>query len=391
MALPAKGPTPESAPEESVFLLRAESLPSLTQAMESAGIAWQGIGSLGEVAEAIRAGRVAALVAPEQALETDPEALEAALEEQPPWSDLPLVIWGRDRTPVASLAQLGLTLYVPPPPESPSLLSAIQIALRIRRQQHLLRALLEERVQASEALARQSEELARSYADLQQFAYVTSHDLQEPLRTIASFLQLLQKRHGSKLEPEANEYIDYALKGAQRLSALIQDLLAYSRVVNRVAQSTRVELSSVLEWAKQNLQAAIEETGAVIESQPLPCVSGDHVLLVQLFQNLLSNAMKYRSSEPPHIRIGAEWVGDHWRIRVSDNGLGIDRRYHKRIFELFQRVHGPKFPGTGMGLAICKKIVERHSGEIWVESEPGKGSTFFFTLPPAPQANPSEK
>ena len=238
-----------------------------------------------------------------------------------------------------------------------------------------------DRKQAEEALTRQAHELARSNADLQHFAYVTSHDLQEPLRMIASFAELLSQRYRGKLDADADEFIGYIISGAQRMDALIQDLLAYSRVVNTEGAScVRVELEGTLHWALMNLQKSVQESGAIISHDDLPVVLGDQVQLVQLLQNLISNAIKYHGAEKPRIHISAEKPGAEWTISVRDNGIGIAPEYHERIFGVFKRLHGRDYPGTGIGLAICKAVVEKRGGRIWVESEVGRGATFRFTV-----------
>ncbi len=230
-------------------------------------------------------------------------------------------------------------------------------------------------------LDRRAEELARSNGELEQFAYVASHDLQEPLRMVASFLQLLEKRHGHKLDDDAREYIDFAVDGSTRMQTLINDLLEYSRVGTQGKPLVPVDVSDVVEQALSNLSHAVAETQAKITCDEMPKVTGDDVQLVQLFQNLIGNALKFSEKEKPKVHIAAERHGAFWRIRVEDNGIGVEARHLDRIFEIFQRLHTrSEYPGTGIGLAICKKIVERHEGEISVESEPDEGSTFYFTL-----------
>jgi PAS domain S-box-containing protein len=238
------------------------------------------------------------------------------------------------------------------------------------------------RKRAEQALEQTAAELARSNRELEQFAYVASHDLQEPLRMITAYTQLLQRRYKTRLDQEANEFISYAVDGALRMQKLIQDLLAYSRVGSRTHPFEVTETEKTLEAAIANLYVAITETGAKITHEAMPQVCGDAVQLIQLFQNLLSNAIKFRGPEPPHIHVGIEGKQGNWIFSVRDNGIGIDPQYFRRIFVIFQRLHTQhEYPGTGIGLAVCKKIVERHQGRIWVESEPGRGTTFYFTLP----------
>lgn len=225
--------------------------------------------------------------------------------------------------------------------------------------------------------------LERSNTDLEQFAYAISHDLQAPLRSISSFLQLLKKRYGESLTSEAGEFIDFAVDGAARMRDMIQGLLEYSRIHARGEQFSAIDLEIAADHAVTNLHSTIEECGASIQIAPLPTVMGDGAQLMRLFQNLIGNALKYRRKEvTPEIRISAQQADDGWRIAVSDNGIGIEPQHYSRLFRVFQRLHGSnEYDGTGVGLALCKRIVERHGGRIWVESEPERGSTFYFTLP----------
>jgi light-regulated signal transduction histidine kinase (bacteriophytochrome) len=245
---------------------------------------------------------------------------------------------------------------------------------------------LDERRRAEQQLNHYTAELARSNAELEQFAYVASHDLQEPLRMVASFTQLLGKRYRGKLDQDADEFIDFAVDGATRMQRLINDLLAYSRVGTRGNPLELIDCNIIFRQTRDNLAKAIEDSGAIIFQDPLPTVKGDEVQLIQLFQNLVANAIKFRGAEPPQIQVSAEQKGPEWVFAVTDNGIGIAPEHHERIFSIFQRLHQrSEYPGTGIGLAICKKIVERHGGRIWVESQTGNGSTFYFTIPKGKQ------
>ena len=254
-------------------------------------------------------------------------------------------------------------------------------------------------------------DLERSNKELEQFASVASHDLQEPLRMVASYTQLLAKRYQDKLDADANEFIGYAVDGANRMQKMINDLLSYSRVGTRGKLFETVDCTAIFNQSLNNLKMAIEETGAVITHDPLPTMMGDESQLVQLFQNLIDNAIKFRGKETPHIHISATHesrktmddgretidqlrtarlsspksqlseLKEGWVFSVRDNGIGIDPQDKERIFTIFQRLHGRDYSGTGIGLSICKRIIERHGGKIWVESEPEEGSTFYFTIP----------
>ncbi|OLE67334.1 MAG: hypothetical protein AUI36_06670 [Cyanobacteria bacterium 13_1_40CM_2_61_4] len=281
---------------------------------------------------------------------------------------------------------LGAVDYLPTPATPEVLRSKVAVFIElfkktqeVGRQEQALRAL---NAQLEQRVAERTAELQRSNEELQQFAYVVSHDLQEPLRVVASYVQQLAERYQDKLEAEANELISYALDGAKRMQQLIVDLLAYSRIETTGQEFAPTDCEGVLQRVLGDLRVAIEESGAEVTHDPLPQVMADNVQLGQGLQNLLGNAIKFRSQEPPRIHVSARQEGQQWVFSVRDNGIGINPRYAERIFGIFERLHPrTEYPGTGIGLAICKKIVERHGGQIWVESEPGKGAAFFFTLP----------
>ncbi|MFA7241451.1 MAG: ATP-binding protein [Sulfuricellaceae bacterium] len=246
---------------------------------------------------------------------------------------------------------------------------------------HIVRDITE-RKRAAEDLAKKTAELARSNQELEQFAYIASHDLQEPLRMVSSYVQLLARRYQGKLDQDADEFIHYAVDGATRMQRLITDLLSYSRVGTRGKAFEPIDGYQVLAAALDNLQLAIADNAATITHDPLPTVTADSSQLTQLFQNLIGNAIKFHGEQPPAIHIGAQQHGDEWLFSIRDNGIGIAPENFERIFLIFQRLHTrEEYPGTGIGLAVCKRIVERHGGRIWLESQPGQGTTFFFTLP----------
>jgi PAS domain S-box-containing protein len=232
-------------------------------------------------------------------------------------------------------------------------------------------------VQLNEALV----ELQRSNSELEQFAYVASHDMQEPLRMVSSYVQLLEKRYKGKLDEDAHDYINFAVDGARRMQSLINDLLEFSRVGTRGQPLKPIASTDILNSALHNLEMSISESGAVIAHGKLPLIIGDEGQMVQVFQNLIGNAIKFHSHEPPKIDVRADRKGDEWIFSVKDNGIGIDPQFFDRIFIVFQRLHRGEYSGTGIGLSVVKKIVQRHGGRVWLESQPGKGSTFYFAIP----------
>lgn len=257
--------------------------------------------------------------------------------------------------------------------------------LRAGGQRFVLASILDitERKRGEDLLNQKLIELQRSNEDLQQFAYVCSHDLQEPLRVISNYTQLLAKRYGGKvLDENAAEFMDFIVDATKRMQELINDLLVYSRVETRGDDINDCDFGAVLDMALANLEAAIQESGATVHVGYLPSVKGDSSQLLQLAQNLIGNAIKFRSEKAPEIHVAAEEDGNFWHFMVRDNGIGFDMKYAERIFVIFQRLHTKEsYPGSGIGLSICKKIVERHGGRLWVESEPDAGSTFNFTIP----------
>ncbi len=238
------------------------------------------------------------------------------------------------------------------------------------------------RKHAEDSLRETAAELTRSNDELSQFAYIASHDLQEPLRMVASFLQLLEKRYEPMLDPEGRKFIHFAVDGAKRMQSLIQDLLSLSRVQTRAKIATSTDCAKIFRDVMDNLQMAVADAHATVTCDSLPEIIADGTQIGQLFQNLIDNALKFRGANAIRIHVGALRRNDEWEFSVSDNGLGIEPQFFNRIFGIFQRLHAPgEFPGSGIGLAVCKKIVELHSGRIWLESTPGIGTTFFFTIP----------
>ena len=241
---------------------------------------------------------------------------------------------------------------------------------------------------AETLLAERNQELIRSNADLEQFAYIASHDLQEPLRMVASFAQLFARRYQGTLDERGEKYLTYIVDGAYRMQQLIDDLLKYSRVGTRAKTFVTLDCSQVVAQVLHNLQVTVRETGANVVVEALPTIQADETQILQLFQNLVANAIKFHREAAPEVRIWAERDGAAWRFGVADNGIGIEPQYEERVFVIFQRLHSrEEYPGTGIGLAVCKKIVQRHGGRIWFESTPGVGTTFFFIIPDQQEAN----
>jgi PAS domain S-box-containing protein len=246
-----------------------------------------------------------------------------------------------------------------------------------------------EQERAEDQLQQTLQDLKRSNEELEQFAYVASHDLQEPLRMVGNYTQLLARRYKGKLDADADEFIAYAVDGAKRMQTLINDLLAFSRVGRRGKEFVATDAEAVLDRTLGDLGAAAAESGVIITHDPLPLVMADDVQLGQVFQNLIGNAIRFRGDQSPQVHVSAQRNGSGYVFSVKDNGIGIAPEYFERVFVIFQRLHGREsYPGTGIGLAVCKKIVERHGGRIWIESEPGQGTTFYFTLSAIAESTP---
>jgi len=301
------------------------------------------------------------------------EALEIMREEG---LDIPLILVSGslgDVTAVECIKQ-GVTDYV-----LKHSLARLPVALRGALKERNAR---EERKRAQESLAQKVEELARSNADLEQFAYVASHDLQEPLRMVAAYTQLLAERYRGKLDDQADKYIHYAVDGATRMQSLIQDLLAFSRVGRQETAVKSTDCNEIVEQAIENLRTAIQESGAVVTHGPLPRLMATGSQLQQVFQNLVGNAIKFRDGKPPVIHISAEKNESEWMFSVADNGIGISAEYAESVFIIFNRLHTrTEYPGNGIGLAISKKIIERHGGRIQAKPREGGGTIFSFTMP----------
>jgi signal transduction histidine kinase len=334
--------------------------------------------SISEVAREMEQSTCAAFVVAEEVLNASSiDCLSQVLERQPTWSDVPVIVLtiAGEQNPFTDyklnmLTPLGNVSLVERPVRPTTLVSVVRSALRARDRQYRFRE--------------QAKALQRSNEDLQRFANMASHDLQEPLRMVTSYSQLLIKRNEGQLDADSQLFLQYILDGVNRMRVLIHDLLEFARqTASEYPQAHPVDCNAVLGLALDNLQFSIKESGASVRFERLPIVLGHETRLLQVFQNLISNALKY-CDKRPEISISARQEGDFWVIAVQDNGIGIPAEHQERIFGLFQRLHTRKeYPGTGIGLATCKRIVEQYGGRIWVESAPDSGSTFYFTAPQA--------
>ncbi len=324
----------------------------------------------------LKEGAAAVVVAQEGLSQAAVTSVAAWLTLQPPWSDLPFIVLtsgGKPNSTTISTAQkleaLGNVTLLERPVRPDTIRTSVRAALRARRRQYEMRY--------------HQEKLTHANRDLEQFAHSASHDLREPLRTVSIYSEILTDRYRSKFDADGLLLLDYLRSGAMRMEMLIRDLLAYTQAAAIEDEiQARVEACEQLQIALENLTEAINSSGALVTHDYLPAVAMKGVHLQQIFQNLLGNAIKYRGDEQPRMHVSATLDNGFWRFSVTDNGIGIEPQFRELIFGIFKRLHGSdKFSGTGIGLAICQRITERYGGRIWVESEFGTGSTFFFTVP----------
>jgi len=353
----------------------------ICQTLAHAGIEAQLCGDTETVQREIVQGAAAVVLSPEALGSDGVNRISDAIRKQPSWSDLPVLILTTDGAVTDRIEgdlnlfePLGNTTLLERPVRTATLVSVVRTALRARQRQYEIRDHMFER-------GRVADELARSNEDLKQFALVAAHDLQEPIRTVASFAQLLAVRYEGKLDPSADEYINHIVSGAHRMSRLVEDLLTFAQLSTRPTVLSSQDSEVMLGTAQFNLAAKIRETGAVVTHDALPRVMADQMQIIQVFQNLISNAIKYRSAAPPSVHVSARVEAAECVFCVRDNGIGFKQEYADRIFGLFKRLHGKEVPGTGIGLANCRKILERHGGRIWAEAEEGVGAAFYFSLP----------
>jgi signal transduction histidine kinase len=370
---------PRSPQEESVYVLAPTGRDArlISDTLIKAGVKVHSCASTREFVSALDSGAAVAVISEEALTREDVTELARHLATQPFWSDLPILFLtfaGTPSTGNIATAQaadaLGNVTLLERPIRPETLRVAVRAALRTRMRQYQLRT--------------RQESLQHAISELEQFAYSASHDLKEPLRNISIFSELLAQEYSEYLDERGKEYCNFVRTGAKRMEMLVEDLLAYTRLSDDADQHEEVfaDASKCVEMALANLAPTIAESGATFESCELPSVPMRSTHLYQLFQNLIGNAIKYRGDEPPRIRICATRDSSFgWRFAVQDNGIGIRPEYKERIFGLFKRLHNAsQYSGSGIGLAICQRIVQRYGGRIWVESEPGKGSTFYFTI-----------
>ena len=367
--------------------------------LSCAGVIAQVCSSAQELSAAIGDGAGAAVISDEALSADSVERLRTELARQAPWSDFPVIIMtsGGDTTHdsryrLRLLEPLGNVSLLERPLRTATLISSVTTALRARRHQYQLAAYLEERDEKQREMVRQNEALLKVNGELEEFAYASSHDLQEPLRMINIYTQLLVREFSGQSE-KAQTYAKFIEGGVKGMEKLLSDLLIYSRTIHPdTAKLDNTDLSKSLTLALATLNSRIEENGADITFNELPTVAGDEAQLAQVFQNLLSNALKYRRDDcSPKIVICAEQQGKEWVISITDNGIGFEQQYARSIFGLFKRLHKDEYPGTGLGLAICHRIVERCGGRMWAAGRPGEGSTFYLGFPiPAMKWKPGD-
>jgi signal transduction histidine kinase len=361
----------------------------ISREITNAGMEAMPCATVAGVCATLREGAATAVIA-DEALRPDAVGmLEAELKNQPAWSDFPLIVMtcGGETTEgsryrLRLLQPLGNITLLERPLRTATLVSSARSALRARRHQYQIATYLEQRAQTEKEIARRNEELTAANRQLEEFAYVASHDLQEPLRMVNTFTELLLRKCAST-DAEAQRHAFFVHQGVGRMENLLRDLLAFSRTIaqDQVPSSGTADLSVCMEEAVAGLQRRIEETRADVTWPRLPVVHGEGAQLTLVFQNLLSNALKYRKADvPPKVEVSARRNGDDWQISIRDNGIGFDPRYSERIFGLFKRLFKDEYPGTGLGLAICQRIIQRYGGRIWAESEPGSGSVFHLVL-----------
>jgi signal transduction histidine kinase len=352
--------------------------------------------SVAELCESIQEGAGAALIADEALDSGAIERLAAQLANQPPWSNFPLLVMtsggaatDASRQRLRRMGPLGNVTLLERPLRPVTLVSGVQAVLRDRRHQYQLRAVLAKLAESNQELKRANDDLTRVNRELEEFAYVSSHDLQEPLRMVNIYTHLILKAtektnggHDDGDDGKLGQYREFVRQGIDRMEALIRDLLTFSRTIQSDDPAIGVaDLSCSLKEALSVLSDRIEESGAVVACGSLPCVRADAAQMAHVFQNLLSNSIKYRKKDvTPEIQISAEERDGSWVIAVRDNGIGFDQQYAERIFGLFKRLHKDEYPGTGLGLAICQRIVERYGGRIWATSSAGSGAAFYFAL-----------
>ena len=377
-----------------VWLASPSDMAIACRLLEQAGLDFRACATI-DALVAHSAEEVGALLIEDEGLTAQAmDKLNVFLNGQPAWSYLPVTLLVKRATgtgPVRIWSQWIRNLtVVDRPVTSPALVSVLRMALRSRERQCQVRDLLVNLQELNRSLelrvAERTVQLERTNKDLEQFAYVASHDLQEPLRMVTGFMSLLKEQYKPQLDEKAGQYIDLAADGANRMSQLIRDLLAYARAGRMAEGFQDTDVETLLGTAMGDLAPAIAESGAVVQHEPLPTVKAEREQLLQLLQNLIGNAIKYRPKDRrPVVNVKARREGQSWVFSVQDNGIGISEKDSESIFMMFQRLHTrSEYSGTGIGLAICKRIVEHHGGRIWVESTPGEGSTFFFTLADRP-------